>query len=184
MPRLTKSLFRSIGQEKYGKRTGFTRKQVQSIFKSAMKRLGRTVKKVSKKGKTYYAKPRTTRKTRVKRGGGMARRKKRGRRNFKIPLTIAIPVAAGPFIPAGPPGWGSPFNGIMAGDYGEAARTAMVSLTFYDPGKEGAASEGFKLDGGNWLKGIIIGACIHKFVGGWPLNVNKLKIWQKLPFNL
>lgn len=156
----------------------------KGLPKSIIKKHGITKKawRVFKRGKGKRKAP-SPKKRRYRK---VARRKRRGggRRNYKMPLSVVLPVGLGPFIPPGPAGWATPFQAFQAGDYSDAARTAICSLTFYDPGKPGVQSEGFKLDGGNWLKAIIIGTLVHKFVGGWPINLNKQAIFRKLPFNI
>lgn len=97
--------------------------------------------------------------TKVTKKGGYKMAKKRGRRrgSFTLPMAIIIPAAAGPFMVAGPPGWGaSPVQQIQAGNFQDAARIAMVSYTFFDP-QEGK----IKWDGGNAIKSLILGFAVH-----------------------
>ena len=76
MGRLTKAGF-AASKRALRLKGKLTRKQVQRVFKHAIKKLGRTRRRVSKKGKVYYTKPKKSnpkrRKTR------MVRRRKRRR---------------------------------------------------------------------------------------------------------
>lgn len=77
MGRLTKAGF-ARSKSALGLKGKLTRKQVQRVFKHAIKKLGRTRRRVSKTGKVYYTKPKRRKKSNPKRRKRrMARRKKR-----------------------------------------------------------------------------------------------------------
>jgi len=99
----------------------------------------------------------------------MAKKKKRGRRKFTIPLA---PVAA--------------IIGVIA----KPAQLAM------DGDYEGAAAElGARVVGHNFQSGetdllyaaktcwipLVIGSAVHKFVGGPPLNLNRMLAQANVP---
>jgi len=109
----------------------------------------------------------------------MAKKVKRKRAGFTLPMAVIVPLVAGPFVPPGPAGWGTPANAAMAGDWADAARTACVSYTFFDPGKPGVKSEGFKWDGGNAIKMLLIGFLVHWVAG--KLGVNRALGRAKVP---
>lgn len=77
MGRLTKAGFARAKSE-LGLKGKLTRKQVQRVFKRAIKKLGRTRRRVSKKGKVYYTKPKKTTK-KVKTRMGKTKRRRGGK---------------------------------------------------------------------------------------------------------
>lgn len=112
----------------------------------------------------------------IKRRGGrkmVRRRKRRYRRSLTIPLAPAIGLAAG-F--AGPMGH-SPIDWAMKRDW----RSSLVRLT--------KNYTGFDPNTGNWNASdlaygflpLLAGVLVHKFVGGYPLNVNKMLAQHKIP---
>ena len=88
MGRLTKAGFARAKSE-LGLKGKLTRKQVQRVFKKAIKKLGRTQRRVSKKGRVYYTKPKKRRKSNPKRRvRRTARRRKRRRGGKSLQRTI------------------------------------------------------------------------------------------------
>ena len=84
MGRLTKAGFARAKSE-LGLKGKLTRKQVQRVFKKAIKKLGRTQRRVSKKGRVYYTKPKKSNpERRVRRTG----RKKRRRGGKSLQRTV------------------------------------------------------------------------------------------------
>ena len=162
MPRLTKAVFASAKRE-LGLKGKLTRKQVQRVFKRAMKKLGRTERRVSKKGKVYYTKP----KRRVKRR--MARR--RGRRRY----TMTIPIAPIAGLLAG---MHEPIVRIMQGKADLAIEAVSRNYTGYSPKDKNWLPERMA----RGLLPLVIGCLVHKFVGGPPLNLNRVLARAKVPF--
>jgi len=99
----------------------------------------------------------------------MAKRKrKRGARKFTLPIAVIAGLGAGLALP---------INWALAGNYNEAFYTLSRSYTGYDP------------VGGTWnpeslkhgLLPLVIGGLVHKFVGGPPLNLNKMLAAANVP---
>jgi hypothetical protein len=92
----------------------------------------------------------------------MAKRRRRGgSRKFTLPLAPIAGLAAGLW---------QPIEFAMKGDWFSAAETL------------GTAYTGYSIQQNNWeaqrlLRGLVplmIGGIVHKFVGGPPLNINKM----------
>lgn len=101
----------------------------------------------------------------------MTNKNKKKKPGFKIPLATVLGLAAGFVGPMGD----SPVEYIQKGDY----RSAIVRL--------GKSYTGYDANTGKWEPGLmaggvlplVIGCLVSKFVGGWPLNVNRR---IRLPF--
>lgn len=152
--------FKNITIKKKG---GGTRKQRVKVLKSGkykfVKNLGSRVKKYTKRSKKNNPKRRTRK---------LGRRKnKRRSRKFTIPLAPICGILAAPAIQAGA-------KAALAGD---------VDGVIYEAGKfvgfTGDRFDAFAL-GSNILP-IMIGILVHKFVGGAPLNVNRMLAAANVP---
>lgn len=107
-------------------------------------------------------------KTKSKRKNPVTKKNKRRRsREITIPIAIVAPIA-------GTLAWCYQAHGEWAG----RLNLLCASYTGYDPGlqkfRPGLLKQG--------LGSLIIGAIIHKFVGGSPLNVNRMLARAKVPF--
>jgi len=125
------------------------------------------VKRKGKKG-SRKSNPKTKR-----RGGKkMARRKRSYRRSMTIPLAPIAGLAAGLATPL--------HKGIVEGNwFGET--NSFISWLKYN--YLGITPEGnFSMDGlKNGLLPLIAGLLVHKFVGGSPLNLNRMLARHKIP---
>lgn len=105
----------------------------------------------------------------------MARRKRRrSKRSFTIPLAPTLAIA-GQFVRAGESGW-SVVDHLMAGNINGAISDARGIFT------------GIKNDGSfdpmmliATYGPIVAAALIHKFVGGAPLNINRMLAQAGVP---
>lgn len=91
----------------------------------------------------------------------MARKKKRGKRKFTLPIAPIVGLAAGIVEPA---------QQLMAGNMIDAANIASINYLGYD-----FVNKTFNAQ--HMLRGLVplvLGGLVHKFVGGAPLNVNKM----------
>ena len=87
MGRLTKAGFARAKSE-LGLKGKLTRKQVQRVFKKAIKKLGRTRRRVSKTGKVYYTKPKRRKKSKSKRRVRRTARKKSRKGGKSLQRTV------------------------------------------------------------------------------------------------
>lgn len=146
------------------KRGGGTRLQRVQVLKSGkfkfVKNIKSRVQKVTKRRKKSNPKRRKTR---------MARRR-RGRRRYS--MTIPLAPIAGLAVT-----FGEPIKYAMAGDM-----TGVVNSVKWNVlGVQADGSWNVGQFIANWMP-TIAGALIHKFVGGPPLNVNRLLARAKVPF--
>ena len=100
----------------------------------------------------------------------IARRKKgRRSRQFTIPIAPVVGLAAG---------MAEPVSLLISGDIENAANAASLNYTGYD-----IKAKTFNFDR---LKGglvpLIVGMLVHKFVGGPPLNMNRMLANARVPF--
>ncbi len=104
----------------------------------------------------------------------MSKKRKRGKRKFTIPIAPIAGLLAGI---AGPTAYGpSILERVIQGDYVDAARLAALQYT------------GLNVYTGAWTPmeargtiALIIGALVHKFVGGAPLNLNRMLASANVP---
>ena len=98
-------------------------------------------------------------------------RRKRGRRghSMTIPLAPVLGLAAGLADPA---------RIAMEGDFPRAIAVATQHYTGYDPVGGTWSAEALK----KGLLPLVIGMLVHKFVGGPPLNLNRMLGQAKVPF--
>jgi len=97
----------------------------------------------------------------------MAKKKKRGARKFTLPIAPIAGLLAAPAIRAGA-------KAAIAGD---------IDGVMYEAGKFVGFTDG-KFDAfalGSNILPIIIGILVHKFVGGPPLNVNRMLAAANVP---
>lgn len=97
----------------------------------------------------------------------MAKKRERGKRKFTIPIAPIAGILAAPAIQAG-------IKAAVAGD---------VDGVIYEAGKFVGFANG-KFDAfalGSNILPIIIGILVHKFVGGPPLNVNRMLASANVP---
>ena len=146
---------------------------MKGLPKSIIKKYGITKKAWSvfrgrKKSKSKGSNPKT--KTKKKVYKKMTKNKTRRSGGMTVPMAVVLPLAA-PLIKAA--------TTLMA--YPDRPMNALNPLSI--------SFTGYDLVGGSWnlahahgLKGLVIGLLIHKFVGGAPLNLNKILSRAKVPF--
>ena len=99
----------------------------------------------------------------------MARRKRRRRGGMTIPLAPVIGLVAG---------LGPTIKEAMAGNVDAAIHEAAWAYTGYD-----TYDSTFRLERLQYgLTPLVIGLLVHKFVGGAPLNFNRMLGRAKVPF--
>ncbi len=134
--------------------------------KNALKRAWAAYRK-SKSGKSSSSK--SSKKTTSKKGGRKTgkKNKRRRKREITIPIAIVAPIA-------GNLAWAYQSHSKWSG------RLNLVSALYtgYDPGLRKFRPDLLK----QGLGSLIIGALIHKFVGGAPLNINRMLAAAKVPF--
>lgn len=135
-------------------------------FKEALPKAKLTYQKVGSNPTSPRASKNKPRKVKKK----MAKKKTRRSRQMTIPLTIAIPAVGGT-VAAAKYGWDHGWGIEGAIDQVSQAWTgfSFINKTF-DMNQMWRA-----------LFPTIFGAVIHKFVGGPPLNVNRLLAAAKIP---
>ena len=109
--------------------------------------------------KSRVKKTKTSKKTTRKKSGGKNR--KMGKRKFTLPLAVIGGLSAG---------LARPVKHLMAGEYENAMTVLSQNYT------------GWSIQQGNWdavrmkegLLPLVIGALVHKFVGGPPINLNRM----------
>lgn len=100
----------------------------------------------------------------------LARRKRsRRKRSFTLPLAPIAGLAAG---------MAEPLQAAMQGDYQHALAVVSYNYTGYNP--EDRTFNAMRMQRG--LLPIIIGCLVHKFVGGAPLNLNRILASAGVPF--
>lgn len=142
---------------------GKTRMQRVEVLKSGkykfVKNIGSRSRKLTK----------TVKKTTRKVGRKMARRKgrKRGARKFTLPIAPIIGLGVG-LAPA--------IKDVMDGEYEMAVNKLKYSYLGLD------LENKFKLEAlMNGLVPLIVGGLIHKFVGGAPINMNRMLASANVP---
>ncbi len=117
------------------------------------------------KSKTKRKNVRRVKNTMAKRRG----RRRRSRSSFTLPIAPIAGLAAG---------MAEPIGKALGGDL----EGAIAGLTFN--------YTGYNVDDGTWdpmrltrgMVPLIVGALVHKFVGGPPLNINRMLGKAKVPF--
>lgn len=133
--------------------------------------------KVLKSGKYKFVKNKGTRRSRSSRRKSnpsrrkrrVARRRKRRRRSRTIPLGPVLGLAAGMVGPA---------QALMEGNIESAAELACRQYTGY-------SFQHQHFDANELKKGLVplvAGLLVHKFVGGWPLNLNRTLAAAGVPY--
>lgn len=116
-------------------------------------------------------KRKTTKRKKTRRKTNLVRRKRRRRSSaMTIPLAPVLGLAAG---------LAGPIGTIMTtGDWESALNQASMNYTGYNP-----ADGTFMLDRlKTGVLPVVIGLLVHKFVGGSPLNLNRILAQAKVPF--
>lgn len=98
----------------------------------------------------------------------MAKPKKRRSKQMTVPLSIVGGLGAG---------LAEPIMWAMGGDYDAAIYKLMENYTGYD-----IRTQRWDLKHARGIPPLIIGALIHKFVGGSPLNINRTLARAGIPF--
>lgn len=153
------------------KRGGGSRLQRVKVLASGKYKFVKNLK--AKKSKS--SNPRSSRKKARKVKRKVAKKKRRRSSGMTIPLAPVAGLMAG--IAGGQsPGY-SPLNLVMAGDFENAANALSMNYTGYS-----------LMDGSFDIKRLgvgvlplVIGALVHKFVGGRPLNINAMLARAKVP---
>jgi len=105
----------------------------------------------------------------------MAKKKRRYSRSLTIPLAPIAGLVAGLATP--PPGRESVITNILQGDWKNAFTALAINYTGVDPNTG-------KFDFNNLTRGLfplVAGLLVHKFVGGSPLNLNRMLARHKIP---
>ena len=154
---------------KIKKRGGGTRLQRVEVLASGkykfVKNLTKSVKSLSKKAVKTISKRKVKRK--------LAKKKNRRKSQMTIPLAIVAPLAAG---------IGPSVASIIADPSPENVAGTLNHLALIYTGYN--AIDGV-FDMGALAKGLfplIAGGLVHKFVGGAPLNINRMLAAAKVPF--
>jgi len=106
----------------------------------------------------------------------VAKRKRRYSRSFGIPLAPIAGLAAGLVTPP-KPGRDSVITNIMQGDWQNTFNALAMVYTGVDPATG-------KFDFASLKRGLVplvAGLLIHKFIGGSPLNLNRMLARYKVP---
>jgi len=141
-------------------RKGLPAKYAKMGFKKGWKAY-----KASKKSKSSNPRPKTKAR-KVRRN--MAKKKRRRSRSMTIPLAPIIGLASGLALPA---------QEIIAGRIESGMDIALANFTGFS--KDGSFNmERLK----RGLLPVIAGLLVHKFVGGAPLNLNRVLAASKVPF--
>jgi len=144
------------------KRGGGTRVQRVQVLKSGK------YKFVKNKASRSLKKKKTSKKTTRRRFGLARRKRKRGARKFTIPLAPVLGLAAGMAAPA---------QKILAGDLNTGIAWLSMNYTGFDPRTGNWSLEAMKAG----LLPLAIGLLVHKFVGGAPLNANRMLAQANVP---
>ena len=129
------------------------------------------VKRKGKKG-SRKSNPKKT----VRRGGRkMAKKKRRYRRSMTVPLAPILGFAAGLTMPAEAQAQ-SPANLLMAGRFTDALNGMLSNYTGYN-----VYRQKWDITYAKGLLPLIMGMLVHKFVGGSPLNLNRMLARHKIP---
>lgn len=102
----------------------------------------------------------------------MARRKKHRSRKMTIPMAPLIGLGVG--MTSGP--LGSAVDHALAGNFSDA----MATLAHNYLGLHSNTFDARRLQNG--LVPLVIGGLVHKFVGGSPLNINRMLASAGVPF--
>ena len=129
--------------------------------KSSTPRTSKTSRKVKKVAKRRYSRKRSRRR------GGMT-----------IPLAPIAGLAAGLASGSAWSGGASVISRLMEGNITDAAKIACFNYTGIDPYTGTFDPNGLKTG----LLPLIMGALVHKFVGGAPLNINRMLAAARVPF--
>jgi len=121
-----------------------------------------------KKPRSRVSNPKTKR--RVKR---TARKKRRRSSGFTIPLAPIAGLAVGML---------KPIEEAMKGNINGVVAHVAMNYTGCDPNKLGRP-DFFQIQrAANGILPLVIGLLVHKFVGGAPLNLNRMLARAKVPF--
>jgi len=168
MPKGLPASYIRKARRELGKGASFSR-----IFKRAWQ-----LYKGSKVYKALKGNPGNPRKKSKKRKGGsrkVARRKSRRRsRSLTIPLAPTLGIASGFLTSAS--GTDTPINAFINGRWQDGMWHLMMNFTGYNF-KDGS----WNITRAKALWATIAGLLIHKFVGGSPLNLNRLLARNKVP---
>ena len=137
--------------------------------KNALKRAWAAYRKSSStsKSRSSGSKTKTSKKT-TRRKRNLTGKRKRGSRKFTIPLAPIAGIIAAPAVRAG-------VEAVLAGNWKGAMDEAGKFVGWGPDGKFDA----FAL--GSNIGPIILGIIVHKFVGGPPLNVNRMLAAANVP---
>ena len=141
---------------------GKTRMQRVKVLKSGkykfVKNLGSKAKKSTRK---------SVKNTVTRRRNTVAKKKKRGSRKFTIPIAPIVGLAAG---------LAGPIKDLMDGEVEFAVNKLKYSYLGLD------TDNNFKAEAlMNGLVPLIVGGLVHKYVGGAPLNLNRMLAAANVP---
>jgi len=142
---------------------------ISRIFKRAWK-----LYKGSKVYSALSGRRKTSRKTRKRGLRSLARRKRRYSRKMTVPIAPLAGILAGV---TGPSAYGSSIlERLLQGNFVDAGRIAAMQYL------------GYNVHNGSWditkargLLPLVLGILVHKFVGGSPLNFNRMLARHKIP---
>lgn len=156
------SKFKNIRIKKPG--GGSRLQRVQVLASGKYKFVKNKLSRSSKKTKTSKKTTRRVRKT-------ARRKRRRGSGGFTIPLAPVIGLAAGMI---------GPIDRLIAGD----AKAAVNEVAYNYLGMANVGYTTPKFDPKGMLNGLVplaLGLLVHKFVGGPPLNANRMLARAKVP---
>ena len=151
--------WRSNAIKLYGKTRGLTKPQRDHVTRVTH---GASAPATKRSSPSASKKPR-----KVKRR--MTKRKRRRSSGISIPLAPIAGLAAG---------LGEPIARVISGDYDGAIVLLGRHYTGFDS-KSGTFQPNYLKKG---LLPLIAGLLVHKFVGGTPLNLNRVLARAKVPF--
>jgi len=106
-----------------------------------------------------------------------SRKKSRRSRKFTVPLAPVLGIMGGLVSPSTWSGGNSVLGQLMKGEIEDAGKIALYHYLGVN-----SYTGGFEIDGlKTGLVPLIMGALVHKFVGGSPLNVNRMLAAANVP---
>ena len=155
----------------------------KGLPKSLIKKYGISKKawRIFRAGKSKSSTPRTSKTSRkVKKVARRRYSRKRKRRSggMTIPLAPLAGLAAGLGSGSSWSGGASVISRLMEGNIADAAKIACYHYTGVDPYTGQFSIDGLKTG----VLPLVAGALVHKFVGGSPLNINRMLAAARVPF--
>jgi len=131
-----------------------------------------------KKSKGSNPRPKKARKVKKVAKRKYSRKRSRRRGGMTIPLAPLAGLAAGLGSGSSWSGGASVISRLMEGNIADAAKIACYHYTGVDPYTGQFSIDGLKTG----VLPLVAGALVHKFVGGSPLNINRMLAAARVPF--